>query len=127
MYSFCTLKSLHTSATRSERELALQSDRSSLGAPCLQTTCSSNILAIVFGSLIRANASADTLSRIPTASVASVVAASEDLGAAQRVDPDFKLVCVYLDKGMLPDNDSKARKVVLNSESFDLTDGAFLS
>ena len=71
----------------------------------------------------KADASADTLSRIPTASVASVVAASEDLGAAQRVDPDFKLVFAYLDKGMLPDDDSEARKVVLNSEAFDLTDG----
>ena len=60
---------------------------------------------------------------IPTAFVASVVAASEDLGAAQRVDPDFRLVFAYLDEGTLPDDDSEARKVVLNSEAFDLTDG----
>ena len=46
----------------------------------------------------KANASADTLSCIPTVSVASVVAASEDLGAAQRVDPDFRLVIAYLNK-----------------------------
>ena len=63
----------------------------------------------------KSNASADTLSRIPTASVASVVAASEDLGAAQIVDPDFRLIFAYLDKGTLPDDDSEARKVVLNS------------
>ena len=75
----------------------------------------------------KANASADTLSGIPTASVASVIAASEDLGATQRVDPDFRLVLAYLDKGTLtlPDDDSEARKVVLNSEAFDLTDGVF--
>ena len=71
----------------------------------------------------KSNASTDTLSCIPTASVASVVAASEDLGAAQRVDPDFRLVFAYLDKGTLPNNDSEARKVVVNSEAFDLTDG----
>ena len=63
------------------------------------------------------------MSRIPTAFVASVVVASEDSGAAQRVDPDFRLVFAYLDKGTLPDYDSEARKVVLNSEAFDLTDG----
>ena len=71
----------------------------------------------------KANASAGTLSRIPTASVASVVAASEDLGAAQRVDPDFRLVFDCLDKGTMPGDDSEARKVVLHSEAFDLMDG----
>ena len=57
------------------------------------------------------------------ASVSGVVAASADLAADQRSDSDFKLIFAYLETGTLPEDDSEARKVALNSDAFDLVDG----
>ena len=71
----------------------------------------------------KANTSADTLSRLPVASVSGVVAALADLAADQRSDSDFKLIFAYLETGTLPEDDSEARKVALNIDAFDLVDG----
>ncbi len=58
------------------------------------------------------------------ASVLAVGTTAENhLVAEQRSDSDFKLIITYLETGMLPDDDSEARKVALHSEAFDLRDG----
>ena len=73
----------------------------------------------------KSNCSADALSRNPVADavVSCVVAETTELGLQQHSDPEFKALIDYLEKGSLTANDAEARKVIIRSEAFDLTDG----
>ena len=41
----------------------------------------------------------------------------------QYQDPDFKPIIDYLQKGVLPEDDKVARKIVLHNDNFDVIDG----
>ena len=73
----------------------------------------------------KSNCSADALSRNPVADavVSCVTAETTDFGLEQRSDSEFKPLIDYLEKGILPADDAAARKLVINSEAFDLTEG----
>jgi hypothetical protein len=47
----------------------------------------------------------------------------EDIVALQRDCPDFKPIFAYLEEGILPDNDKDARKLVIQSEFYNIIDG----
>ena len=73
----------------------------------------------------KSNLSADALSRnpVPEAVVAAVEVVSTEYREEQYQDPDFKPIIDYLQKGVLPEDDKVARKIVLHNDNFDVIDG----
>ena len=46
-----------------------------------------------------------------------------DIGALQRVCPDSRDMIIFLEKGILPADDQKARKIAITSENYEMIDG----
>ena len=81
----------------------------------------------------RENANADALSRnpAPAASVCALIANSPPpllpdaatLRDEQKKDPGLAALCLYLEDGTLPDDKKLAKRIVIESQQYDIIDG----